>query len=930
MNKKILCLLIACVNLFSFTGVIAQEDYSAAEDFSIGMGYIDEISDNKVTRAEFAKTIYKLLNLGGNTVPNKQIDWFGEVFSPDNSGELIGDENFKERFSDVSINDDYYNEITAVVNSGLMSGVSEDMFNTDVDITYNQAYKVFVKIIGFDNVAVMQGGYPNGYSAVAASHGLTGGVYGYGNDSVSYKDMALILYNASKSDIMEFEYSGTEISYKVRKDINILSIFSDIYKKKGIMLKNEYTSIDSRDKCKEGTVNISGEIYDFEKNEYNNLLGREVEFYYREDDGEKKLIYAYPTNKNREVVITSENIESFDNYVISYEENNRIKTQKISVGASMIYNGVYKSGYSEEDFNISDGKITLVDCGDGKGYNLIIAENYYSGIITGINGNENEFFVKKNPQDTAGKITDDETNLVRYYDFEGNSINLLGLAVNTIASIAESEDKSVITVILGSEDKNITVASTGFASEDYYVADKDGEVYYFSDSIADYAKQTIKIGTEYSVGINAFGKISWINNGTTENIPVYAYMISCKYTDEDEENVHIKFLSQNGSLGSCFIDENVFIKCGGKRKKYSDAQKRYAALEGIADTVAGITYDEEGKITEIEISVDKKERKNELGIQSSGDGVAYLQSPEVMFENRTMLLNSVIFRVNTTEESDERKYNVITTSNLYDGSKYSMKAYNTDSDSVSANAVVVYSGQNDTKTSDYLDKLYIAEKIVTTINDRDETVKRVIGYSIKMNQDAVSDYVDAEISTSGESIFDNMKDFFGNSGYEIKKGDVFAAKMINGYVDDAYLLYRSMEESEDGRIGNMVGTNNMYSNKNGNPFVLNTNLTLNTTEANRFGVGGFRFFGGYVCDIENSKYITYTNNKFGNGFDDVTGIVTETTVLPTKYTVIDTERFVVKAGSASDIKTNKNFGKNCSRIFVQSESGRPRRLIIFN
>lgn len=935
MRNKFICLILAVMSLLHYTSVLAEEKTGneEAEAFAVNMGYIDAISDNYVSRAKFAESIYKLLQLNNEVNDNPEISWFEGVFEPDNSNVLIsGSNTSEEMFDDVSVNDDCYEYVMGVVNSGLMNGYSETLFVPGENITYYQAYKVFVKIIGFNINAINNGGYPVGYYQEAMKHGLTKGVTGSGNDNITFRELAKIIYNASKSEVLITEYKTDRFYYTQRDDINILGIYADIYKSTGVVIRNQYTSVDSKIKSAGGTINISGTEYECNDEEAYMLIGKRVDFYYKDDDGEKRLVYAYESAKNKTITILADDIVEFDDYSLIYIEGEKEKRIKLTPGASMIYNGVYKSGYDAETFMLADGSIAVTDIGDGKGYNLIVIDEYRSAIVSGINGDEKEFFIKSAPNEPANRVVSDDTYQIRYYNADGEETDFGALNIGINIEIAQSEDLSFTKIYVGGEAYEITVSGIAEEDEDYVIKSTDGQKYYIADNLTNYITNNVRLGGSYIITINRSGKVSWIKNVLSADSKEYAYVISCKLSDEDDESIFLKVFTQNSAILTYNIGENVYINNNGKKKKIKNIVTRHSALQESVDTIIMLEYNDDGEVIGIDIPSSNGERNDVFGVMSSGTDVAYSSAPEAMFENRTMLLDAVIFSINSDETDENKKYSIISTGALSDGQKYNeMKAYNKASNSVIADAVIVYIDTNDNNTSSkYFEKLYIVNKITTELNAYDEPVRRMRGYSVSTDRVAVDAVLDAEIGQNGMSAFDNMRDCFGNSGYILKEGDVFVATLINNTIDGAYILYRSKEINASNTKGIMAGTNNLYTGSNKNPFALNSNMTINTGDISKYRTGDPRLFAGYVCDIEKSRYITYTNNPTGNGFVTREGVVTETTVLPSKFTVVDTENYTIKEGNVSDIKTYESFGVNCSRIFIQYQSGRPRKVIIFN
>lgn len=88
-------------------------------------------------------------------------------------------------FKDVTKDNKYSGEISALADSGVLSGVGDGLFAPKSVVCTEQVAKVLVSILGYDAWAQAKGGYPYGYMSVASDLGLF--------DGVSIKDNNLLL-----------------------------------------------------------------------------------------------------------------------------------------------------------------------------------------------------------------------------------------------------------------------------------------------------------------------------------------------------------------------------------------------------------------------------------------------------------------------------------------------------------------------------------------------------------------------------------------------------------------------------------------------------------------------------------------------------------------------------------------------------------------
>lgn len=75
-------------------------------------------------------------------------------------------------FTDVGEDNIYSGSILALSQSKIMNGVGGSLFAPAETLTYTQALTVFIKLLGYNELAVAKGGYPGGYIMAAKSVGL--------------------------------------------------------------------------------------------------------------------------------------------------------------------------------------------------------------------------------------------------------------------------------------------------------------------------------------------------------------------------------------------------------------------------------------------------------------------------------------------------------------------------------------------------------------------------------------------------------------------------------------------------------------------------------------------------------------------------------------------------------------------------------------
>lgn len=206
MILQLLVILMLLVNVSicnAFSDIEDPELENAAatlERFGVISGYPDGSfgTDKPITRAEFARVIVAVTN---------------------NSGVAYEESNF----SDVKDTNWAKAYINIAKTLGIVSGTSKNTFSPSGKITYQQAVKMIVSGIGYDEEAITAGGYPQGYIKVANDLGILDGIEYRASDEATRGDIALMLQKVLKVPFY-FIYSDGKSIVRERSEFTLYEI----------------------------------------------------------------------------------------------------------------------------------------------------------------------------------------------------------------------------------------------------------------------------------------------------------------------------------------------------------------------------------------------------------------------------------------------------------------------------------------------------------------------------------------------------------------------------------------------------------------------------------------------------------------------------------------------------------------------------------
>ena len=455
-----------------------------------------------------------------------------------------------------------------------IEGGGENTFSPQNTIIVSEAVKMALSVLGYDELAKVQGGYPDGYRSVAYNQELMDGVDCSFADELTYNNFIKILYNMLDTDIMEPSgtQSGGFIEYEAVKDKKILGKYRDIYKSEGLMTANDISGLYSAtDKVLKGHVEINSDVMDA-TNLYTScydMLGYNVEYWYKENDGEDKSLVCIIPEDNESITVDSKDIESYSNGEYVYElESGRTKRERISSETIILYNGEYI--VNNTVFKPEYGAIELIDNDKDDKVDVLKIRDIKHTIVENTN-NVNDIISIYDKFDYKYNFSVDvsDTGSYKSYNYNGDAVTLTDIISGQVLEVEETASGSHkrITVV-----GNSTSATINSQSDTYIGV--NGEKYEVTARFNELIKQKhikIDFGKVYMMYFSSNGNIVYISEDITSG-ELLTHRVGYLYKVIDERNTTddylIKILDQGGTWETFPIAKRVSID--GTPKEKSD------------------------------------------------------------------------------------------------------------------------------------------------------------------------------------------------------------------------------------------------------------------------------------------------------------------------------------------------------------------------
>ncbi len=838
----ILCFLLTLAPAFASADDSAEtvSAYSETEELFMSLGIIEDgryAPAQKLTRAEFAYIMAKTARLIDEDNTNQ---WREENFGDTPAGTV---EPTVSMFGDVDPANEYYEAIVAVKNAGYMRGVGENLFAPDLQLITSEAVKVIVDTLGYDTMAQMYGGYPAGYLTAANRLKLLSGVSSAYNDFITQADVITIICNAMEVGVGELVgVTDENIEVKGSKENSFMKEIMGIDCVEGIITDNGITCLNSATKVGSDYMQIGSVTLSHSQNSkrFRSLIGRYVTAYY-DVKTEGKNILLHAVAEDEAIEISSDDFLSYSNGVIKYTKGSKTVSEDIGKSAKMIYNGAFTKSYTASDFDIEDGKITILE--DTSAGKVVIVEDMKNMYISTVS--DTTVYNKLNFSPIGDEIKSIDLEEGEKYanvdisDTKGNALSVSDIKVGDVLSVAASKGGEYAKVIV-SRDVLSAVEVYSFDGEAYETA--NGEIYAAEAFEKATNKNSVKYNALHNLYMNTYGKIVWVEYAGEAAADKVAILLDSADTSSGLSSSYaVKLYTENAKITVFSLSERITLN--GERTDVEDALAElkanqakpvlYVEKDGIvtsittpapygtdaADDKRGwykVTHDiehlEQGNMSNEDW--DKYVWKHFYIYSNAGNGAAYtIRSDGSQTGPRVSILthdaNTKFYKVPTNPDDfdDDKLFSIVTKPSFPENSYFAIDGYSrTAKDSCPEIMVQRQNARGSGNPGE--SSAFLITKIKNGINSDEDPVVILEGYVLKQNsakKEELKINVDAIMLDTENSQIDEAKPAsqVGPRTYnELQAGDIvrYSTNAL-GEVNTMRIAFDYDEKNAFGRDG---------------------------------------------------------------------------------------------------------------------------------
>lgn len=650
-------------------------------------------------------------------------------------------------FEDIE-SSEYKQYIVSAYRHSYIAGVDATHFSPDTAVTYEQAVKILMTILGYDPAAQKMGGYPSGYMKVAEECKLLKNTSPRG--SLDMQNALILLYNAAHTDVMELKSTGKTNTYVINEGETFLVKNFGIYICEGVINATAYTDLLAQesglDKNKVSIGNLSFDVNNTNAEDY---LGYYVKLYYDASDmkTDYKTVYVDVNNKKSTSMVfeNTQNIETDVNTVKYYNDGSKLQKMRVSPTASFIKNGKLSAMSINDLENIEKGRVELISNDGDNIADVVRVTAYETYVVSSVSEESGIITTQDHQRITLDKQgNDSDFSILR----NGESISLSEIAPEDVILISQSEGKG----------RNLQIILAGVDSVQGTVKEKsanevtiDKQIFKVDRNTA----ETISAGKTYLCKLDALGYIAYAR---LESDIVYGYVYKIWKEVNDEIGVRI-FTENDRWVDICFNDK---VKLNGKKVKKEIAYEMIQEnLNDIWSRMIRYTVDENAKLKTIETA--QSINTGEIGearaidediFRKTVSGSAQYKSGAKSFGGK-FFADSLTKIFSIPSDLNRDKFGISSLSEFTNERSYNVIAYDTDK-YLTAKAMIVLDNKKSIGASS---KMMIVDGTGgITLNEDDEPVPMLEGF------------------WKGDLVYFPVKiggDYVSQSAYdELEKGDI--------------------------------------------------------------------------------------------------------------------------------------------------------------
>ena len=630
MFKKLSAVIIAICMLTSCFGSLVYADVNALESeelsyearLCIGLGAIDSYdADKQITQGELAQAI-----------------------------NAIGAYN---TIADLYIKKSEYNEA----------------------VTLKDAVAVMCDLIGYTVIInkTADGSIDKDHAiTIAQKQGLLKSVSGKYTETLTCKDLAMLVANVIEADTVDMSYRTDGSIGKIEIDGEQYGTRAiSVYTVDGIVRSTSYSSIISERGTEDSTIDINGVSFDCNVGEYEDYIGMRVTAIIKKEDRKDvvKALYA-DSNVLRISARDLKPSEITKTSITYYDEKGREDTVKLSQTADALYNYSLYRDFGEEDLKLKQGALVLIDNDGDKRYDIVRIEEYKSMQIFSASVMSEKISDSKGNVLSISELIDNNYPIIE----NGKAINPENIPINAVATYYMNKSGEVVRIYISSELAGGTISGFEKDNNKIFFTDEEFENEYIYTEEIKADLEALPIGTQIMVNVNHYGEIAHFD--VTADSYRYGYMVGFE-SGKGLGSPRVKIFTQDSDF-KIYETKSTIIVNGvtmSADKAFSEDNMDTGLYDELGPVTQIVKYKANNKGVIREIATSSRDDYGAKRLHKEKDGVfTYYKTPRTICADTRLDLNTKVFLIPTELDKEEKfkygNYSILTNDTDYTAQVY--------------------------------------------------------------------------------------------------------------------------------------------------------------------------------------------------------------------------------------------------------------------
>ncbi|MDD6309132.1 MAG: S-layer homology domain-containing protein [Clostridia bacterium] len=496
----------------------------------------------------------------------------------------------RQVFDDVTEEHWAYANITSAYDLGLVVGVDEKTFQPDAPVTFAQAVKILVNILGYTLQAEAAGGYPSGYLSMARHTDLLKGVPR--SEDINRGTMALLAANALDIHPSTLaSYGDNDARVTILENETILSYYLGVDTYKGRITANSTDTVASGARIDAGEIALGDMVFSVGNTDAESFIGQKVIIRAKEENGILEILNITADGGSILEVSGDSILDSTTSSSLVIEnESGKKDVYSIANNAVLVYNGVYKT-WTAADL-LSDSSMYTFVMDRGGEISVIFQNQYVNHVVKSASEELKKVYFKDG---SSLSLSENDWGKMRFTKSDGSSASVSELAEWDVLSVAQN-GASVLKAVVSSTRVEGTVSETSNKGVTI-----DEITYKIATNLSESADVKPEVGQKAIYSLDAYGKIAAVNTDTVSDN--YGILVAGEKKGL-ESTVRMKLFTLEGKMQVFMLADKV--KLNGVPMNAADVLNNTAISPAGTMLRQLVTYETntEGKIFEIYTSID--------------------------------------------------------------------------------------------------------------------------------------------------------------------------------------------------------------------------------------------------------------------------------------------------------------------------------------